>query len=153
MALAVILIILSPTVYVDIIKADQKKTVEAQVKEIDTRLKAVDADMEGLKKQVVAADVVARMNKTQKAAAEKSNTGLLASIDARTRDKDSLAAQKKEASSKMPVAPIKYKNVGLFSMAAAFLVGILVSLLTPEKDSETKFADEKLREYVGIGAE
>ena len=53
----------------------------------------------------------------------------------------------------MPVAPIKYKNVGLFSMAAAFLVGILVSLMLPEKDSEDKFADEKLREYVGIGAE
>jgi cation/acetate symporter len=53
----------------------------------------------------------------------------------------------------MPVAPVKYKNPGIFSMGAAFLVGIVLSLLFPEKESAEKFAEEKLREYVGIGAE
>jgi cation/acetate symporter len=38
-------------------------------------------------------------------------------------------------------------------MFAAFLVGILVSLISPEKEAQEKFSDEKLREYVGIGAE
>ena len=51
-------------------------------------------------------------------------------------------------------APIvKYKNPGVFSMGAAFLVGIVVSLLTREPAAEAKFEDEKLRAYVGIGAE
>lgn len=34
-------------------------------------------------------------------------------------------------------------------MAAAFLVGIFVSLVTPDKEAEAK----KLREYIGVGAE
>jgi cation/acetate symporter len=51
-------------------------------------------------------------------------------------------------------APIvKYKNPGVFSLGGAFLVGILVSVLSREPAAETKFADEKLRAYVGIGAE
>lgn len=45
------------------------------------------------------------------------------------------------------------KNPALFSMPAAFLVGVVVSLLTPEKEAENKFEDEKLRTYLGIGAE
>jgi cation/acetate symporter len=153
MFLAVILIILSPTVYVDIIKADQKKAVETTLKDLDAKSKAIDAEVEGLKKQVVAADAVAKLKKKEKAAAEKKNAALQASIDAKAKEKDGLAAQQKDAKSKMPVAPIKYKNVGLFSMAAAFLVGILISLMAPDKESEEKFSDEKLREYVGIGAE
>ena len=38
-------------------------------------------------------------------------------------------------------------------MTAAFVVGIVVSLLTREKRAETMFDDEKLRTYLGIGAE
>jgi hypothetical protein len=38
-------------------------------------------------------------------------------------------------------------------MAAAFLMGILVSLASPDKEAEKKFDAEKLREYIGIGAE
>jgi hypothetical protein len=38
-------------------------------------------------------------------------------------------------------------------MAAAFLVGIFVSLLSPDKVAESKYDAQKLREYVGIGAE
>ncbi|HEX9022026.1 MAG TPA: hypothetical protein VF903_12280, partial [Nitrospirota bacterium] len=153
MGLAVVLIILSPTVYVDIIKADEVKAVNAQIKDIDTKAAAIDADVDALKKQITADEALGRMNRNEKAVAVKRNADLQASIDAKMKDKEPLAAAKKDAASRMPKAPIKYKNVGLFSMAAAFLIGILTSLLWPEKESEGGFVDEKLREYVGIGAE
>ena len=38
-------------------------------------------------------------------------------------------------------------------MGAAFLVGILFSLFGREKEAEAKYNDEKLRSYIGIGAE
>jgi cation/acetate symporter len=38
-------------------------------------------------------------------------------------------------------------------MAAAFLIGILVSLMTREKTAEEKFEGERVRSYAGIGAE
>ncbi|MFN3740565.1 MAG: hypothetical protein ACK4TF_07835 [Thermodesulfovibrionales bacterium] len=50
-----------------------------------------------------------------------------------------------------PIFPLK--NPGLISMAAAFIVGIIVSLATREPQAEAKFEEEKLRTYVGIGAE
>jgi len=45
------------------------------------------------------------------------------------------------------------KNPALISMTASFLVGILVSLASPEQKAQDKFEDEKLRTYLGIGAE
>lgn len=45
------------------------------------------------------------------------------------------------------------KNPALFSMAASFIVGIVVSLMTNEPEAQAKFEDEKLRTYLGIGAE
>ncbi len=45
------------------------------------------------------------------------------------------------------------KNPALFSMTAAFLVGVIVSLATREEEAANKFEDEKLRTYLGIGAE
>ncbi|MBU1096474.1 MAG: sodium/solute symporter [Bacteroidetes bacterium] len=45
------------------------------------------------------------------------------------------------------------KNPALISMTASFLVGIIVSLFTTEKSAESNFEDEKLRTYLGIGAE
>jgi cation/acetate symporter len=45
------------------------------------------------------------------------------------------------------------KNPALVSMSASFLAGYLVSLFTDEKAAELKFEDEKLRTYLGIGAE
>jgi cation/acetate symporter len=50
-----------------------------------------------------------------------------------------------------PIIPVK--NPAIFSMTAAFAVGILVSLLAPEPDAQTKFEEEKLRTYLGVGAE
>ncbi|HEY3571052.1 MAG TPA: sodium/solute symporter [Thermoanaerobaculia bacterium] len=45
------------------------------------------------------------------------------------------------------------KNPAIVSMTAAFLVGIVVSLLGREPTAEAKFEDEKLRTYLAIGAE
>jgi len=45
------------------------------------------------------------------------------------------------------------KNPGIISLPAAFIAGYIVSLMTPEKRSEAIFMDEKLRTYLGVGAE
>jgi cation/acetate symporter len=151
---AVAFIVLSPTVWVDIIHKGAKDAVTKQVAEIDGKVKAVDAEIEALTRQLVPADAIAAIKKKKdQAAAAQKNAGIQASIDGKKQDKEALAAQKKDANSRMPVAPIKYKNPGIFSMALAFAVGILFSFLFPEKDAEEKFAEEKLREYIGIGAE
>ncbi len=49
--------------------------------------------------------------------------------------------------------PFPMKSPAIFSMPAAFLVGIIVSLLKPEPEAAEKFDDELLRTYAGIGAE
>ena len=153
MTLAVALIVLSPTVWVDVIHASDAKAVAAQVKDLDGKIAAIDAEVDGLKKQMIAPEAMSGMKKKDKAAVEMRNAGLQTSVDAKMKDKDALAAQKKDASSKMPKAIFPLKNPGIFSMSAAFLVGIIVSLLWPDKAAEERFADEKLREYIGIGAE
>ena len=50
-------------------------------------------------------------------------------------------------------AIVPVKNPAIFSMSAAFVAGIVASLLTPEQEAREKFEDEKLRTYLGIGAE
>ncbi len=45
------------------------------------------------------------------------------------------------------------KNPALISMSASFLAAFIFSKLTKEKSAEEKFEDEKLRTYLGIGAE
>jgi cation/acetate symporter len=50
-----------------------------------------------------------------------------------------------------PIFPLK--NPALISMTASFLVGIIVSRMTKEPTAQEKFEDEKLRTYLGIGAE
>ena len=52
-----------------------------------------------------------------------------------------------------PAAIVPLRNPAIISMPAAFLVAIGVSLLTHEPEAQTRFADEKLRTYLGIGAE
>src|SRR5512142_423917 len=153
LAVAVVLLILSPTVWVDIINKDDVAKVQAQIKEIDAASGGIDAQIADLQKQIVAADAIAQMKKKEKPAAEKKNADLQASIAAKTAEKEQFAAKKKAAASTMPKAPFPLKNPGIYSMAAAFLVGILISLMAPDKKAEEKFADEKIREYIGIGAE
>jgi len=50
-------------------------------------------------------------------------------------------------------APFPMKNPALFSMLAAFATGIIVSLMKPEPEAADKFENEKLRTYLGVGAE
>jgi len=45
------------------------------------------------------------------------------------------------------------KNPAIVSIPASFLIGIVVSLARPEPAAQAKFEDEKLRTYVGIGAD
>jgi cation/acetate symporter len=52
-----------------------------------------------------------------------------------------------------PAAVHGLRNPAIVSMPAAFLAGFLVSALTTEKDAEARFEDEKLRTYLGVGAE
>jgi len=53
----------------------------------------------------------------------------------------------------MPKAIVQMKNPAVISMGFSFLVGILVSLITTDREAQTKFKNEKIRLYVGIGAE
>jgi cation/acetate symporter len=45
------------------------------------------------------------------------------------------------------------RNPAIVSMPAGFLAGIIASLMVREPEAEAKFHDEKLRTYLGIGAE
>jgi cation/acetate symporter len=50
-------------------------------------------------------------------------------------------------------APFPLRNPAIVSMTVSILVGVLVSLLGREPQAEAMFEDEKLRTYLGVGAE
>ncbi len=52
-----------------------------------------------------------------------------------------------------PSAIVPLRNPAIVSMAAAFLAGIVVSLLKAEPRADALFRDEKVRVYLGVGAE
>jgi len=52
-----------------------------------------------------------------------------------------------------PTAIVPLRNPAIISMPVSFLCGILVSLWTREPEAEARFDDEKLRTYLGVGAE
>jgi cation/acetate symporter len=54
---------------------------------------------------------------------------------------------------KHPAAVFPLRNPAIVSMTASILVGIVVSLSGREPAAEAKFDDEKLRTYLGVGAE
>ncbi|QER42947.1 sodium/solute symporter [Thermodesulfobacterium sp. TA1] len=54
---------------------------------------------------------------------------------------------------KNPAPIFPWKNPALISMPASFIIAILVSLLTPEKEAQEKFEEEKVRTYLGVGIE
>ena len=54
---------------------------------------------------------------------------------------------------KYPTALFGLKNPAIVSMTVSFLVGIVASLVSREERAEAMFEDEKLRTYLGIGAE
>jgi len=150
---ATVLIILSPTVWVDIIHKEAKTAVETKVKEIDAAVLAIDTQVAELQKSVVAPDVLAKMKKKEKAVAEKKNKNAAAAMVAKTQEKDQLAVKKKEAGAAMPKPIFPLKNPGIYSMAAAFFMAFFVSILRPEKAAADKYAGVKVREYLGIGSE
>ena len=45
------------------------------------------------------------------------------------------------------------RNPAIISMPAGFIAGIVASLLSRDLEAEEKFNDEKLRTYLGMGAE
>lgn len=52
-----------------------------------------------------------------------------------------------------PTALFPLRNPAIVSMPVAFLCGIVASLVRREPEAEARFDDEKLRTYLGIGAE
>ncbi|MGR0481381.1 MAG: sodium:solute symporter family transporter [Candidatus Electronema sp. V4] len=124
MIVAVTLIMLSPTVYEDVMQAAPKK-----------ELVAANDKVAGIDKALKAADITPEL----KASKEAELTAAKAEVDV------------KKAGVKP--APFKMKNPGVFSMGLAFLLGILVSLMKREKTAEDMFESEKVRTYIGIGAE
>ncbi len=132
---ATVLLILSPTVWVDIVHKSEVDAVTKQVKSIEDASKAKIGEIEKQKVPGLDAAKVAEMD---------------AAIAA---EKKAAEAQTKEAKAAMPKAIFPLKNPGIYSMAAAFLVGILVSLMASDKVAESKFEAQKLREYIGVGAE
>jgi cation/acetate symporter len=52
-----------------------------------------------------------------------------------------------------PAPIVGLRNPAILSMPAAFLVAIVVSLATREPEAEARFDTEKLRTYLGVGAE
>ena len=114
---------------------------------------AVDTQVVELQKQIVAPDALGKLNKKDKAVAEKKSKNTAASIAAKTQEKDQLVVKKKEAGAGMPKPIFPLKNPGIYSMAAAFFMAFFVSILRPEKEAADKFAGVKVREYLGIGSE
>jgi cation/acetate symporter len=52
-----------------------------------------------------------------------------------------------------PTAIFPLRNPAIVSMPMAFLVGVIASLASREPSAEAKFDEEKLRTYLGVGAE
>lgn len=135
LTVATVLLILSPTVWVDIVHKSEKEAVEKQIKAIEDPMKAKIAELEKQKTPDLGGTKMAVID------------------EAIATEKKAADAQIKVARQNMPQPIFPLKNPGIYSMAAAFLIGILASLLAPDKVAEKKFEGEKLREYIGIGAE
>lgn len=131
---ATTLIILSPTVWVDVFHAKEKAAVLKEISDLEGKVKP---QIEALKQQASSASFV------EKGDIENQIKAL----------EDNLNSQKKEIMTKMPKAIFPLKNPAVFSMSLAFLAGWLFSILAPEKEAEKKFEDEKIRTYLGVGAE
>lgn len=132
---ATVLLILSPTVWVDIVHKSEVDAITKQVKGIEDAAKAKIGEIEKQKAPGLDAAKMAEIDATIAA------------------EKKAVEAQTKEAKAAMPKAIFPLKNPGIYSMAAAFLIGILVSLMASDKVAESKYDAQKLREYIGVGAE
>ena len=120
--------------------AKEKKAAETQIADFEKASKAKVADI--TKSKAAGPSLTPEQVAMNKAA-----------DDAITAEKAAFDAKKKELTATIPPAIFPLKNPGLISMAGAFLFGILFSLMGKEVSAEEKFEEEKLRTYVGIGAE
>ncbi|GLH70814.1 cation acetate symporter [Geothrix rubra] len=162
--IAVILIVLSPTVYEDVFQATQVKartSAAATLTKLDKYSKDPAKTLATLKPKAEAL-AVAVNTPGATGRIHEANVKELAGLQADialiegNRLADALLAAKAaktKADGEVTKAPFPMKNPGVFSMGGAFLVGILLSLFKREKDAEAKFEAEKVRTYVGIGAE
>ncbi|MSR75547.1 MAG: cation/acetate symporter ActP [Planctomycetes bacterium] len=122
MILAVTLIVLSPTVYEDIMQPDAKKsltTATALVTKLENEINAPS---------VTPTTLASKRNELAQAKTE---------LDT--------------AQHSLKPAPFKMKNPAIFSMSFAFLIGIVVSLMKREPKAADMFESEKARTYLGIG--
>ena len=184
---ATVLLILSPTVWVDIVHKNEKAAWETKEK-VDKIRKDLKIAAPG---QILTAEDEAANMKLEKAAAmeiiaadaavktkvDTLKKGLktapegsaLSPVDAEGSKqindqvdqilmteapgiyKDKIESVTSVSPKPKPIFPLK--NPAIYSMSAAFLVGILLSLLGRDKDAEAKYDEEKLRSYIGIGSE
>jgi len=163
LALAVVLIFLSPTVWEDVCQAHNVTARTATAATV-TRLEAYQdpikatADLKlkvtDLGATLAAPDLNAKI-RASKAKELEVTKGDLAVLEGGSLAAALEAARsaKAMASASVSAAPFPMKNPGVFSIGGAFLVGILVSLFRRERSAEELFESEKVRTYVGIGAE
>ena len=185
--LATVLIVLSPTVWVDIVHLKEKTDwdIKEKVDKIKKDIKVAapgqtlspedEAANKKIEKaadmEIIAADKdvkgkVGALKKGIKAAAEgavlsaadvDSNKQINGQIDEiLATEAPRIYNDKIEAVTSVspkPKAIFPLKNPAIYSMSAAFLVGILFSLFGREKEAEAKYNDEKIRSYIGIGSE
>jgi cation/acetate symporter len=185
--LAAGLIILSPTVWVDIVHLKEKTAwdIKEKVDKINKDIKiaapgqTLSPDDEAANKKIEKAaameiiavdkDVKGKIDGLKKGIKTAAEGAVLSSaeVDSNKQINDQIDQilattapgiykDKIEAVtlvSPKPKAIFPMKNPAVISMGLAFLIGILVSLIAPEKGAEGKFEDEKVRSYIGIGAE
>jgi len=187
LTIATVLLILSPTVWVDIVHKSEKAAWETKEK-VDKIRKDMKIAAPG---QILTSEDEAANMKIEKAAAMEiiaADAAVKTKVDALKKglktapegsalspanaegnkqindqvdqilmtDAPKIYTEKIESITSVspkpkPIFPLK--NPAIYSMSAAFLVGILLSLLGRDKDAEAKYDEEKLRSYIGIGAE
>jgi cation/acetate symporter len=164
LTLAVGLICLSPTVFEDVFQATQTKALAgatAKVAKLDKYAKDSAKALAELKPKAATLsaalaaptlDAKAREAKTKELAGTNADVALLEGGGLATA-LTAAKADKLKADGELKKAPFPMKNPGVFSIGGAFLIGILVSLLKREPNAEEMYESEKVRTYIGIGAE
>ena len=162
--LSVVLIALSPTVYEDVFQPAQVKARNGAVAtfaRLDGYTKDPAKTLAGLKTrsaELTAELAVVGINKkleTGDKATLKQVSADIAILEGNGLPAAVAAAKdaKTAATAAVSEAPFPMKSPGVFSIGGAFLMGILVSLMKREQEAEDLFESEKVRTYVGVGAE
>jgi cation/acetate symporter len=164
LTLAVVLIGLSPTVFEDVFQDGVVKARNAAAAKV-VKLDAFAKDpAKALADQKAKADAATALlatgglnsvNAAKKTTELKGLTADVALLSSGTLPAvlSEAKATKTMADAAVKPAPFPMKNPGVFSIGGAFLVGILVSLMKREKTAEDLFESEKVRTFIGIGAE